>query len=322
MCTRVYPDESGAYTLIEDAHHNVRAAPITHSAPCYGYSVTEFGKTHLDPAAIIALGDRMDESIKELKNGRPITTPSGRVIRPEDVTVQGVLPQRIVVLGDNCDASLMVPLAEGADVVVHEATLAVGEERLAWRRGHSTARMAGDFARTCGAKSLVLTHFGNAICTYDEEGLVSYLGRKDAEIAVASALGPLSGEMQLPLTHEDLGHWGGILETQRHQGLTMSVQLGPTTTVRENYEFWLRHRHLRTEPVTVLRHNFPPCQSSTSRDSMACERGAQEAFGRKQVLLARDYLAINLPRSSEAQEGRATARSTHTNAGNQRNRTA
>ena len=52
-------------------------------------------------------------------------------------------------------------LAIGADVVSHEATFAAGMERKAYQAQHSTAPMAGAFARRVRAQALVLTHFSN-----------------------------------------------------------------------------------------------------------------------------------------------------------------
>ena len=214
----LFPDSSGAYTLISDDTHNVRAAPITHSVPCFGYVVTEHGRSNLDVRALTALGVPPGPVYKELQQGHAIVGPDGRTIRPEDVSFPGVLPLRIVVLGDNSDASAMLPLAVGADLIVHEATLKPGFESVARQRGHSTAAMAGAFARQCGAQRLLLTHFGASLCCSYEDAALDALGRRDVEAAVvkaARARGRRGGAVVTPGVYSRDVMWDCILETER-----------------------------------------------------------------------------------------------------------
>jgi len=82
--------------------------------------------------------------------------------------------RRVVILGDTSDPSAIRQLAQNADVLVHESTLAsvapIGEKNLhkyarnlvhetAVKRGHSTAEMAGQFAKSINARILALNHF-------------------------------------------------------------------------------------------------------------------------------------------------------------------
>lgn len=56
----------------------------------------------------------------------------------------------------------------GADLVSHEATFSAGMEKKAHVAQHSTAPMAGAFARKIRAKALVLTHFSNRYSNREE----------------------------------------------------------------------------------------------------------------------------------------------------------
>jgi ribonuclease Z len=70
-------------------------------------------------------------------------------------------PRKVVILGDTCDSSAIANAAYGADLVTHEATFAhdlMDKARIAM---HSTAGMAGAFARQIRARKLVLTHFSS-----------------------------------------------------------------------------------------------------------------------------------------------------------------
>lgn len=61
----------------------------------------------------------------------------------------------------------------GADMVSHECTFAAGMEKKAYTAQHSTAPMAGAFARNVHAQALVLTHFSNR---YSNKGEVQGQG--------------------------------------------------------------------------------------------------------------------------------------------------
>ncbi|CAM9475244.1 unnamed protein product, partial [Laminaria digitata] len=183
-----YPDKKGHFELFRDEKWIVRAAPMKHGMPCVGYCVEEPDRPgrlkieHVSPIlnehkkAIMKATGRKDVgwllgALKLMKSGDSITLPgTDCTIRSEDAVDPSVKGRKVVVLGDTCDASSMVPLAMGADVVVHEATNAwltpldqgktyADVERDAISHGHSTPVMAAVFAQKVGAKTLVLNHF-------------------------------------------------------------------------------------------------------------------------------------------------------------------
>ena len=83
----------------------------------------------------------------------------GIKIDPRDVYLPGRSPRKIVILGDTCDPSAITSLAMDADVLVHEATCLNEEREVAMRQMHSTAGMAGAFAKRIRARELILNHF-------------------------------------------------------------------------------------------------------------------------------------------------------------------
>ncbi|KAI0797059.1 beta-lactamase-like protein [Abortiporus biennis] len=149
----------------------VSASPILHSVPCVGYVVTETpipGK--IDPKKYIPELRRTKTPLSvmsRLQQGESIELNDGTIL----VGPQRRPGRKIVILGDTYDPSPIVPIAEDADLLIHEATNAhlpgvdlntksdeTVEERTK-SRGHSTPQMAGIFATRIRAKRLVLNHF-------------------------------------------------------------------------------------------------------------------------------------------------------------------
>ncbi|MDE5109546.1 MAG: MBL fold metallo-hydrolase, partial [Trichodesmium sp. St17_bin3_1_1] len=56
-----------------------------------------------------------------------------------------------------CDGA--VELAQGADLLVHEATFSHQDAEMAFQRLHSTSTMAAQVALAAGVKHLMMTHF-------------------------------------------------------------------------------------------------------------------------------------------------------------------
>jgi ribonuclease Z len=114
------------------------------------------------------------DTLSSLQNGLTINLPNGDQLLPP--------PRRpgrkVVILGDTSDASILIPLSQNADLLIHEATntyipsldVGMSSESVQQRtisRGHSTPQMAGKFAAACSAKVLLLNHFS---ARYADEG--------------------------------------------------------------------------------------------------------------------------------------------------------
>jgi ribonuclease Z len=66
----------------------------------------------------------------------------------------------VVYSSDTSPCPSFLPLARGADILIHEATFLHGEAARANAEGHTTGYQAGEMARQAGAGRLMLCHFG------------------------------------------------------------------------------------------------------------------------------------------------------------------
>jgi len=160
--------------IFKDNVISVSAAPILHSVPCVGYIVTESpvpGK--IDPSKYMPDLKRTKtamSAMRHLQLGETVTLSDGTQLHGP--------PRRkgrkLVILGDTYDPSPIAPLAEDADLLIHEATNAhlpgvdpdtkdtdtyESVEARSKSRGHSTPQMAGSFAKQIRARKLILNHF-------------------------------------------------------------------------------------------------------------------------------------------------------------------
>eukprot|EP00939_MAST-03C_sp_MAST-3C-sp1_P002988 g2988.t1 len=116
----------------------------------------------------ISWGDAMSS----LKLGKPVPLPDGTSLDPavDEILGPNRPGRRVCVLGDTFDASDIAEYAHGVDLLVHEASHFGGvTSKFASSRGHSTARMAGQFARKIEAKTLLMNHVGPECNTRHEE---------------------------------------------------------------------------------------------------------------------------------------------------------
>lgn len=169
------PQVDGCWrNIFTDSTISVSAAPIKHSVSCVGFVVTEApipGK--IDPKKYIPDIKRTNTPISVMRQ-----LQQGESVQLGDGTILHGPPRRkgrkVVILGDTYDPSPIIPLAEDADLLIHEATNAhlpgidpntkeidtyASVEERAKSRGHSTPQMAGAFAKRVRARKLVLNHF-------------------------------------------------------------------------------------------------------------------------------------------------------------------
>jgi ribonuclease Z len=92
------------------------------------------------------------------RQGEAVQLADGRTIKPSELVGPSRPGRRIVLTGDSRPSEATVAAANGADVLVHEATFATEEAPRALETGHSTAREAAEVAAKAAVKRLILTH--------------------------------------------------------------------------------------------------------------------------------------------------------------------
>ncbi|CAO3610256.1 unnamed protein product [Cunninghamella blakesleeana] len=174
----------------------VTAVGIQHSIPSLGFIIQEpevLG--NLDKSILLPLLEENASALKEQgikqplsllgqlqRNRKPIQLPNGAWLEPPS----NKPGRQIVILGDTCDPSSIIPYCHSPHLLVHESTnaltsLDIGSnkkdnndhqeqqdvlteemvESRAIQHGHSTPQMAGAFAKKINAHTLILTHFSS-----------------------------------------------------------------------------------------------------------------------------------------------------------------
>ena len=80
----------------------------------------------------------LHENVARVNNLLEISTLTDSQLHPSDVTGPPRPGRLVGLLGDSSDSQKMAALCQGADVIVHEATLEDGKEENAIEKGHST----------------------------------------------------------------------------------------------------------------------------------------------------------------------------------------
>jgi ribonuclease Z len=144
---------------LERDGYKILVFPVHHGVSAVGYAVVEDPRPgFFDVAAADALGVPSGPERGELQRGESVTLDEGRVVTPDMVLGQARDGRRIVIPGDTAPTEAVRVLAEGADVLVHEATFTEDERERAEETLHSTARQAAELARDAGVRMLALTH--------------------------------------------------------------------------------------------------------------------------------------------------------------------
>ena len=169
----------------EDEQHRVSAHPLSHGVPSYAYRIQESTQPGtLDVARLRAEGIPAGPLYRRLKEGESVTLGDGRVLHGADYCAPAPAARRIIIFGDTCHDDAHAAFCRDADLIVHEATFAGGEEARAARHGHSTADQTARLARDAGAKLLYLTHIS---ARYDDAETAALLQRA-REIFLATHL--------------------------------------------------------------------------------------------------------------------------------------
>ncbi len=158
--------------IFEDAAFSVEARKLEHGMESFGFRVTEKDAPgELKVSELQKLGIRPGPIYKEIKAGKTVELDDGTFLRGSDFVGEPKKGKIITILGDTKPCRNVIELARNADYLVHEATFAGGNEKMAEEFNHSTSIQAAEAAKEANAGRLILTHISSRYNREDAEML-------------------------------------------------------------------------------------------------------------------------------------------------------
>lgn len=165
--------EVGEGVVCREEEYTIRAAWVEHSVPCLAYALVESDRPgRFYPEKAISLGVPEGPLWSSLQRGMDVTLPNGRVVRSGEVVGSPRRGRKLVYAVDTRPCEAVLRLAEGADLLIYEATLDDSLVEKAGETYHSTPSQGAEIAREAGARRLVLTHISGRYGSVD-----GFLGR-------------------------------------------------------------------------------------------------------------------------------------------------
>ncbi len=147
-------DLGGGDALDFDDGYTIEAFNVRHRGTAFGYALVEDARPgRFDAARAAALGVPFGPDLGRLQRGEAV-----RGVDPAEVVGPPRAGRRVVISGDTAPCDAVRVAADGADLLVHEATFTTEEHARAAETRHSTARQAALLAAEAGVGLLALTH--------------------------------------------------------------------------------------------------------------------------------------------------------------------
>ena len=144
------------------SEYKIEAVRADHDGDCWSYALVESprpGRFH--PERARALGVPEGALWKRLQHGGDVVLDDGTLVRSTDVVDTPRRGRKIVYSGDTRPTETLVKMAEGADILIHEATFDDSLDERAIEEGHSTASQAAEAAAAAHVGMLLLTHISS-----------------------------------------------------------------------------------------------------------------------------------------------------------------
>ena len=159
--------------IFEDEKFKVECIELEHGIQSFGYRIIEKDLPgELLVEELKKIGIEPGPIYKYLKEGRKITLEDGRIIDGKNFLGQSKAGRKIAIAGDTRMTNKSNLLAEGMDVLVHEATFSKDEARHAYDYFHSTSTQVANVAQSEQIKLLILTHISARYQGEDTEMLL------------------------------------------------------------------------------------------------------------------------------------------------------
>ncbi|MCX8682194.1 ribonuclease Z [Gilliamella sp. B2889] len=160
--------------VFEDNKFRVEAKLLAHRVPCFGYRIIEKDlPASLDIDKLKKDNIHIGSFYRDLKEGRTVTLEDGRIIHGKDYLETIRKGKKIAILGDTIPCLASIDLAQGVDLLIHEATQEQALEEKALERGHSTTVHAATIAKQADARRLIITHISPRYSLNDKTKLVN-----------------------------------------------------------------------------------------------------------------------------------------------------
>lgn len=164
---------------------DVFAYPLTHRVPAFGYRFVEpVRRGVFDPEKAKVLGVTDKKLFKDLASGVDVLIGE-TLVKSSDVLGPPQPGKSILICQDTCNSDNIIGEVDGCTILIHEATYhdELREKAIEW--GHSTAKMAAEFAKKIKAKTMFLTHFS---ARYDDQGIEDLVREAESVQDVADCM--------------------------------------------------------------------------------------------------------------------------------------
>jgi len=177
---------------------HVRAFPLRHTKPCYGYALEEDkrpGEFHVEKAE--ALGVKRGPKWAALQSGQTVQAEDGTDVRPDQVLGPERTGRKFSFVTDTLAFREIAEEVAGSDLFVCEGMFEKALEESAREKRHMTAEQAAHIAKAAVVKKLALIHYSPRYTEYELKQVI-----KEAE-AVFPATVLSKDRMVFPIEYID-----------------------------------------------------------------------------------------------------------------------